>query len=592
MSQRSQRTKPRLNYKVLHSSGEIKMSEESQNQSQIPDDQTHLEDLSITVETISDDIIDFIDENRIDAQMSSAEIEMAVDKIGQLRSSFRKANKELERRYGVAYQSSYADKFTEVLNSIKDYIKEANRERSSIWSNEEARSQNLKKGEEKAVKFIVTEIGILETEVFKEVSIDLSKLTEDELVRKNNNLGDLRNKLEKLSMKVTELMSFGSEPTELDHIISDYHKIYELMNSYVKNLDKKIQLLELDKEKLFCENMLSIKIGKFNGYDSMTDIYSFQDDFEKIYSRSTPSRLMPDLLKNNHLDEPALSLVRFLDNIDDIWSRLKKAYGDPKMMLSKKLQGLYSLDMNMLWKQKDPEKIVTLSKMVSTMKDLAVIAEKHKIEGKLYNGDALQKIYHMMGDSRMTRWLSTICDEDDIQDKELWMRLIQFLDKELKVQHQKVLHQKPTASPRIETKDGRRSHYVGEKEQKSNGFNNFKTKDDHKQQIQMSNQGRRYNGGRIYEESWNQNEAGNCSFCGEKGHVSTNGPNGIQLVQYFCCKKFTEMTPNQRFLELRSKGFCSQCLFSGASCSLEKHKEGRCQRDFTCADILHTIGLK
>ena len=69
------------------------MSEESQNQSQIPDDQTHLEDLSITVETISDDITDFIDENRIDAQMSSAEIEMAVDKIGQLRSSIRKANK-------------------------------------------------------------------------------------------------------------------------------------------------------------------------------------------------------------------------------------------------------------------------------------------------------------------------------------------------------------------------------------------------------------------------------------------------------------------------------------------------------------------
>ena len=43
-----------------------------------------------------------------------------------------------------------------------------------------------------------------------------------------------------------------------------------------------------------------------------------------------------------------------------------------------------------------------------------------------------------------------------------------------------------------------------------------------------------------------------------------------------------EMTPHQRFMELKSRGYCFQCLFPGALISYEKHKEGKCQRDFAC----------
>ena len=64
---------------------------------------------------------------------------------------------------------------------------------------------------------------------------------------------------------------------------------------------------------------------------------------------------MPDLLKNNHLDKPGLPLVRSVDNITEIWSRMKKAYGEQKMP-SKKLQYLYKFDA--LLKLNDGEKIV------------------------------------------------------------------------------------------------------------------------------------------------------------------------------------------------------------------------------------------
>ena len=47
------------------------------------------------------------------------------------------------------------------------------------------------------------------------------------------------------------------------------------------------------------------------------------------------------------------------------------------------------------------------------------------------------------------------------------------------------------------------------------------------------------------------------------------------------------MSPAERYKILREKGFCHQCLLPGAPKTEEKHKEGRCQRDFTCKHPSH-----
>ena len=47
-----------------------------------------------------------------------------------------------------------------------------------------------------------------------------------------------------------------------------------------------------------------------------------------------------------------------------------------------------------------------------------------------------------------------------------------------------------------------------------------------------------------------------CHICGETNHV--NGPYGRKLAQYFSCQKVAEITPNQRFIEIRNKGLCFQ----------------------------------
>ena len=55
------------------------------------------------------------------------------------------------------------------------------------------------------------------------------------------------------------------------------------------------------------------------------------------------------------------------------------------------------------------EKIVkALNKIINTMKDLKKLASDRGIKSKLFSGDGLEKIYQLLGDTRMTRWLASV----------------------------------------------------------------------------------------------------------------------------------------------------------------------------------------
>ena len=82
------------------------------------------------------------------------------------------------------------------------------------------------------------------------------------------------------------------------------------------------------------------------------------------------------------------------------------------------------------------------------MKDLKKLASDHVIKSKLCSGDGLEKIYQLLSDSRMTRRLAIVCEEA-YDDEELWLKLNEFLEKELKVQQQKVLIEGKTEDKKI-----------------------------------------------------------------------------------------------------------------------------------------------
>ena len=89
---------------------------------------------------------------------------------------------------------------------------------------------------------------------------------------------------------------------------------------------------------------------------------------------------------------------------------------------------------------KGPRKTGGLSKIINMMRELYQLVEQHNIRSRLYSGDALERIYKMMGDSRVTRWLSTVC-EVEYNNEQTWHHLIEILERDLKVQQQKLLIQ-------------------------------------------------------------------------------------------------------------------------------------------------------
>ena len=126
-----------------------------------------------------------------------------------------------------------------------------------------------------------------------------------------------------------------SKEREIQRIIARHKELTTLKGDYMEKLKNESNESEIDKYQLFKENILNIKLAKFSGRNSSRDYYTFKDEFEKLHLRTTPKTMLPELLRNNYLEDPALSLVKNIQNIDEISKRLKKAYGDTKIMVSK-----------------------------------------------------------------------------------------------------------------------------------------------------------------------------------------------------------------------------------------------------------------
>ena len=534
--------------------------------------------------TLLEEIDDHIDENPINKLTVSIEdIDSSVDKVERLRSQQRAVNREIARKLtSEEYKIQFGEKYELAMTNIKEYIIHAKERKNEIRHSEkdslqvDNSSKARKAAEEdsqkkRSAEFLVNEVHRLTSELSTEFSKDVSnEVSDEEIMRRKDDLPSNLLKLNQLSTKFQQCLekipdSYDNKNDVIKEMNEKYEHLIREKELYEKFVQLQISERELLKEKSFQVSSLNIKLQKFKSYETEMDIYTFQSEFEKLYLKSTPRKMLPDLLKYNHLAEPALSLVKSLDNIDDIWSRLQKAYGDPKTMLNKKLSDVRKI--GALWKIKDNERIKEgLINIINAMSDLIKLAKRHNLEGRLYYGDGLDMIYGIMGETRITKWLTSICDES-LEGEALWKRLIIFLEKELKIQQEMALINRKFMSD-----DKKQSLYSSICEDNNTDEN---TDEPDQPSSHLAN---------TDSVSANPNV---CSFCNEEGHIKTKGPNGKMLIQYFSCKKFAEMNPLQRYQELRRKGLCYMCLYPGALQNDGKHSTGGCQKEFSCKDSSH-----
>ena len=100
--------------------------------------------------------------------------------------------------------------------------------------------------------------------------------------------------------------------------------------------------------------------------------------------------LLSDTLKLNYLANPALTLVKELTDIDEIWERLK-SYGDARVLLQNKLGALSKLsDLDNV--RGDEKLAYGLSELLNAMAEVSRLAGKYGLENEFYYGGGLGKL--------------------------------------------------------------------------------------------------------------------------------------------------------------------------------------------------------
>ena len=504
------------------------------------------------------DIIQDFAPNLID--QSADVMKKCLTDIQTLRKQYRDKDRELRfhlqdhKESFESYEERYGKPYTATINQIASYVHTIQMQIKDLdlSSSKEVMSVNSQKS-----TFIAEDITRSIQYLTKIFTIKTQTTSNDEIKLRKKQLQSRMSEVSSLSEKLKELIELKTSATVYNPIKKEYDVLYQSAQSYEKTINDEINSRELDKLDLFKKAQLNIKLPKFTGCDAEIDIYTFISDFKKLYSE-VPTAFQPDYVKNNYLGKHALELVKNVDNIDEIWVRLKNAFGDRKLLLSQKLSNLSSIDM----KTKDSSKITeSLSKIINAMRDLMHLASTHNIENELYYGDALTHLSNKLGQSRLMRWLTHSCDNPR-EGKYKWKQMIDFLEKEIKIQQQVTVLQSnlnTTHAGKDKDRDlknkGRGSSYYGHQPTQS-----------HHQLSQSSLI---------------------CTICGANNHVTTSGPRNSKLVQYFSCKRFVDMTASQRLKFLNDNSLCHQCLYPGAKINTGKHSEGRCQHRFVCPHPSH-----
>ena len=271
-----------------------------------------------------------------------------------------------------------------------------------------------------------------------------TKLPDSQLLEANKGLVQINADVSKILDRVTEFAGYVSEigaSDQLDLINVLVADTLDEKNTYVKSVRDEVEARDLSKEKIRNALGLKIEIPRFCGYDSAMDIYTFREKFEKFVAPYVQKPLLPDTLKMNYLGDPALTLVKELKNMDEIWDQLFNAYGNAQLLLLNKLGDLSKI--SGLDKIKGRENLMHgISSLINAMTELGRLAGKYSLEHFVYPPSAgLGKVRELMGWNRYDKFIEK--NEDiPLGYKEEWDGILRVLRKELNVTQRQLIADK------------------------------------------------------------------------------------------------------------------------------------------------------
>lgn len=347
-------------------------------------DEQQITDLPVDTMVLIEEVKDGIAENLFN-QLTLTEVDAVFQRLEILRQQLRRRSLQI---------GTTELPINNTLTSIKDYIMAAKDFKTKTRLLEKKSKDDVIQQQQLSTMFLIdhTVHQIEELEQIFQKDIETADI--EVLLRLRSESATYVRKYEKIADNYKEVLKSPINDEDRMHDITTigdrFERLSGLKQSFINSLNKEIENQEVDKLQRFTRTQLNIKLKRFNGYNSQIDFFTFKSNFEKVHLLSTPKKLLPDLLKNNFLKEPASTLVKHLEDIDMIWAKLESAYGDLRIMLKKKMQRLYKVD---VIKSTNSEKLaVELGKIANMLHEVMELSSDHKIEEHLYHGEGLMKI--------------------------------------------------------------------------------------------------------------------------------------------------------------------------------------------------------
>ncbi len=387
-----------------------------------------------------------------------------------------------------------------------------------------------------------TEISYRFKALSQKYKIDLDNLGDYQILEiKQDKSLDLE--FNALLEKITELASLatlggGNLNTLLEKVCKTRDRLAIKRENFLKKLQDVSVERDITAEKLKNGSDIFVEIPKFSGYDGKIDFFTFRSKFRKLIEDRVQKKYWVEHLRHKYLAGHAFTLVEKESDYEKIWEKLSKSFGNPRHLLQNKVDALENVS---LTNAKGDEKIGSaLAHLINVMKDLSVIAVDHDIEGQLYEGGGLEKVFYLIGDSRHRKFRSENLTAT-FSKKQEWQKLVVFLERDLQLREKMTLDYKAAST-------------LGIVQQRK-----VPKADDKQEQ----------NARPILIAAANANLK--CHICDELGHTKIVTARGNVIIPYYVCEKFVQMSAQNRLETLRGKNLCIGCLFPGAIKS-DKHK--------------------
>ena len=250
----------------------------------------------------------------------------------------------------------------------------------------------------------------------------------------------------------------------------------------------------------------------------------------------------------SYLVKEALESAKELDDVEPIWKRLKDHFGDPSIMLKRKMAKIYTAA-NIGARKSANEVKDHLISLNNSITDVMKLVEEHNIGVELYGKYKVDDIV-----SKMPNWFAKSWDieflkiDTSIEDEQKWKKFQEFIEKQIKLQ--KLQAERDSAAKVVNKVEDKKASEL----RKSPGATVHFTGDGFKRK-----------------------DSGDCILsCGQK--------HGKEV--YECSKFLRVKKPNDRMdlLKKTKAYFCYQCLEKLLSSSSKKQT---CSDKYSCPNLEH-----